>query len=84
MNPTPMPDSPHTSFQVQEYREALEGVLIKGKNGVRLVPELYCVPLEKVSKQGKKEPPPPEKRCLPASGDSCGDEMVKHPGPNQD
>ncbi|KAM3827785.1 phosphorylase b kinase regulatory subunit alpha, skeletal muscle isoform 2-T2 [Vipera latastei] len=37
--------------QVQEYREALEGVLIKGKNGVRLVPELYCVPLEKVEEE---------------------------------
>ncbi|XP_074457792.1 phosphorylase b kinase regulatory subunit alpha, skeletal muscle isoform isoform X5 [Larus michahellis] len=33
--------------QVQEYREALEGVLIKGKNGVRLVPELYSVPPDK-------------------------------------
>ncbi|KAM6427444.1 phosphorylase b kinase regulatory subunit alpha, skeletal muscle isoform 3-T3 [Liasis olivaceus] len=37
--------------QVQEYREALEGVLIKGKNGVRLVPELYSVPLEKVEEE---------------------------------
>lgn len=37
------------SPQVQEYREALEGILIKGKNGVRLVPELYSVPPDKVS-----------------------------------
>ncbi|KAM6252604.1 phosphorylase b kinase regulatory subunit alpha, skeletal muscle isoform 4-T4 [Spheniscus humboldti] len=37
--------------QVQEYREALEGVLIKGKNGVRLVPELYSVPLDKVDEE---------------------------------
>ncbi|KAM9373673.1 phosphorylase b kinase regulatory subunit alpha, skeletal muscle isoform [Phaethornis superciliosus] len=34
--------------QVQEYREALEGVLIKGENGLRLVPELYSVPPDKV------------------------------------
>ncbi|XP_020834597.1 phosphorylase b kinase regulatory subunit alpha, skeletal muscle isoform isoform X2 [Phascolarctos cinereus] len=37
--------------QVQEYREALEGVLIKGKNGVRLLPELYSVPHEKVDEE---------------------------------
>ncbi|XP_062819780.1 phosphorylase b kinase regulatory subunit alpha, skeletal muscle isoform isoform X1 [Anolis carolinensis] len=37
--------------QVQEYREALEGVLVKGKNGLRLVPELYSVPLEKVEEE---------------------------------
>lgn len=41
--------SPFLSPQVEEYREALEGVLIKGKNGVRLVPELYSVPSDKVS-----------------------------------
>lgn len=40
--------SPPLSPQVQEYREALEGVLIKGKNGVRLLPELYSVPPDKV------------------------------------
>lgn len=34
--------------QVQEYREALEGVLIRAKNGIKLVPELYSVPPEKV------------------------------------
>ncbi|XP_071613988.1 phosphorylase b kinase regulatory subunit alpha, skeletal muscle isoform isoform X2 [Heliangelus exortis] len=34
--------------QVQEYREALEGVLIKGENGLRLMPELYSVPPDKV------------------------------------
>ncbi|KAK4810378.1 hypothetical protein QYF61_022081 [Mycteria americana] len=37
--------------QVQEYREALEGVLIKGKNGVHLVPELYSVPPDKVDEE---------------------------------
>eukprot|EP00076_Gallus_gallus_P009472 XP_004940658.3 phosphorylase b kinase regulatory subunit alpha, skeletal muscle isoform isoform X5 [Gallus gallus] len=37
--------------QVQEYREALEGILIKGKNGVRLVPELYSVPPDKVDEE---------------------------------
>ncbi|XP_017295964.1 phosphorylase b kinase regulatory subunit alpha, liver isoform isoform X2 [Kryptolebias marmoratus] len=37
--------------QVQEYREALEGVLIRGKNGIKLVPELYVVPLDKVEEE---------------------------------
>ncbi|XP_038603815.1 phosphorylase b kinase regulatory subunit alpha, skeletal muscle isoform isoform X5 [Tachyglossus aculeatus] len=37
--------------QVQEYREALEGVLIKGKNGLHLLPELYSVPPEKVDEE---------------------------------
>uniref|UniRef100_A0A8D0HHN2 Phosphorylase b kinase regulatory subunit n=1 Tax=Sphenodon punctatus TaxID=8508 RepID=A0A8D0HHN2_SPHPU len=37
--------------QVQEYREALEGVLIKGKNGICLVPELYSVPPGKVDEE---------------------------------
>ncbi|KAM7043194.1 phosphorylase b kinase regulatory subunit alpha, skeletal muscle isoform 2-T2 [Acridotheres tristis] len=37
--------------QVQEYREALEGVLIKGKNGMRLLPELYSVPPDKVDEE---------------------------------
>ncbi|XP_030627255.1 phosphorylase b kinase regulatory subunit alpha, liver isoform isoform X2 [Chanos chanos] len=37
--------------QVQEYREALEGVLIRGKNGIRLVPELYAVPPDKVEEE---------------------------------
>ncbi|NWX56094.1 KPB1 kinase, partial [Promerops cafer] len=37
--------------QVQEYQEALEGVLIKGKNGVRLLPELYSVPPDKVDEE---------------------------------
>ncbi|XP_053328847.1 phosphorylase b kinase regulatory subunit alpha, skeletal muscle isoform isoform X4 [Spea bombifrons] len=39
--------------QVQEYREALEGVLIKGKNGVYLVPELYSVPGDNVDEEYK-------------------------------
>ncbi|XP_075752667.1 phosphorylase b kinase regulatory subunit alpha, skeletal muscle isoform isoform X2 [Pelodiscus sinensis] len=37
--------------QVQEYREALEAVLIKGQNGLRLVPELYSVPANKVDEE---------------------------------
>lgn len=40
---------PFLYVQVQEYREALEEVLIKGKNGVPLLPELYSVPPDKVS-----------------------------------
>ncbi|KFP05649.1 Phosphorylase b kinase regulatory subunit alpha, skeletal muscle isoform, partial [Calypte anna] len=39
--------------QVQEYREALEGVLIKGENGLRLMPELYSVPPDKVEDEYK-------------------------------
>lgn len=34
--------------QVQEYQEALEGILIKQKDGLRLLPELYSVPVDKV------------------------------------
>ncbi|XP_051464101.1 phosphorylase b kinase regulatory subunit alpha, liver isoform isoform X4 [Apus apus] len=34
-------------IQVQEYREALEGILIREKNGIVLMPELYAVPAEK-------------------------------------
>ncbi|XP_057615366.1 phosphorylase b kinase regulatory subunit alpha, skeletal muscle isoform isoform X3 [Chionomys nivalis] len=37
--------------QVQEYREALDAVLIKGKNGVPLLPELYSVPPDKVDEE---------------------------------
>lgn len=37
------------SAQVQEYREALDGILIRGKNGIKLLPELYSVPRDKVS-----------------------------------
>ncbi|XP_065499351.1 phosphorylase b kinase regulatory subunit alpha, skeletal muscle isoform isoform X2 [Caloenas nicobarica] len=37
--------------QVEEYREALEGVLIKGKNGMCLMPELYSVPPDKVDEE---------------------------------
>lgn len=35
-------------YQVQEYREALDGILIKQKDGIRLLPELYSVPGDKV------------------------------------
>ncbi|XP_076145255.1 phosphorylase b kinase regulatory subunit alpha, skeletal muscle isoform [Alosa pseudoharengus] len=37
--------------QVQEYREALDGILIKQKDGIRLVPELYSVPADKVDEE---------------------------------
>ncbi|XP_074523240.1 phosphorylase b kinase regulatory subunit alpha, liver isoform isoform X2 [Halichoeres trimaculatus] len=37
--------------QVQEYREALEGVMIRGKNGIKLLPELYAVPHDKVEEE---------------------------------
>uniref|UniRef100_A0A3P9LFF6 Phosphorylase b kinase regulatory subunit n=1 Tax=Oryzias latipes TaxID=8090 RepID=A0A3P9LFF6_ORYLA len=37
--------------QVQEYREALEGVLLRGKNGIKIVPELYAVPLDKIEEE---------------------------------
>ncbi|XP_047437280.1 phosphorylase b kinase regulatory subunit alpha, liver isoform isoform X2 [Mugil cephalus] len=37
--------------QVQEYREALDEVLIRGKNGIKLVPELYAVTLDKVEEE---------------------------------
>lgn len=37
--------------QVQEYREALETVLIKGKNGIPLLPELYSVPPDMVDEE---------------------------------
>lgn len=37
--------------QVQEYREALETVLIKGKNGIPLLPELYSVPPDRVDEE---------------------------------
>ncbi|XP_021106168.1 phosphorylase b kinase regulatory subunit alpha, skeletal muscle isoform isoform X4 [Heterocephalus glaber] len=37
--------------QVQEYREALAAVLIKGKNGIPLLPELYSVPPDRVDEE---------------------------------
>ncbi|XP_062939115.1 phosphorylase b kinase regulatory subunit alpha, skeletal muscle isoform isoform X3 [Cynocephalus volans] len=37
--------------QVLEYREALEAVLIKGKNGIPLLPELYSVPPDRVDEE---------------------------------
>ena len=37
------------SLQVQEYREALEAIMIKQKDGIRLLPELYSVPPDKVT-----------------------------------
>lgn len=35
-------------LQVQEYREALDAILIKQQDGLRVVPELYSVPADKV------------------------------------
>uniref|UniRef100_A0AAR2LT36 Phosphorylase b kinase regulatory subunit n=1 Tax=Pygocentrus nattereri TaxID=42514 RepID=A0AAR2LT36_PYGNA len=37
--------------QVQEYREALDGILIKQKDGIRLMPELYSVPPDRVDEE---------------------------------
>ncbi|XP_028834843.1 phosphorylase b kinase regulatory subunit alpha, liver isoform-like isoform X2 [Denticeps clupeoides] len=37
--------------QVQEYREALDEVLIRRKNGIHLMPELYSVPIDKVEEE---------------------------------
>lgn len=37
--------------QVEEYREALEGILIRQKNGIKLLPELYSVPHDKVEEE---------------------------------
>uniref|UniRef100_A0A3Q3XA80 Phosphorylase b kinase regulatory subunit n=1 Tax=Mola mola TaxID=94237 RepID=A0A3Q3XA80_MOLML len=37
--------------QVQEYQEALEGILIKQKDGIKLLPELYSVPPDKVEEE---------------------------------
>ncbi|KAM8975758.1 phosphorylase b kinase regulatory subunit alpha, liver isoform 2-T2 [Pelodytes ibericus] len=37
--------------QVQEYREALEGIIIRGKNGIHLIPELYAVPFDKIEEE---------------------------------
>ncbi|KAI1898894.1 hypothetical protein AGOR_G00077100 [Albula goreensis] len=37
--------------QVQEYREALDGILIKQKDGIRLLPELYSVPPSRVEEE---------------------------------
>ncbi|XP_048396982.1 phosphorylase b kinase regulatory subunit alpha, liver isoform-like isoform X2 [Stegostoma tigrinum] len=39
--------------QIEEYREALEEVLMRGQNGVRLIPELYAVPSEKVDEENE-------------------------------
>ncbi|XP_061034013.1 phosphorylase b kinase regulatory subunit alpha, skeletal muscle isoform isoform X5 [Eubalaena glacialis] len=44
-------DGYKTPKEVQEYREALEAVLIKGKNGVPLLPELYSVPPDKIDEE---------------------------------
>ncbi|XP_028935529.1 phosphorylase b kinase regulatory subunit alpha, liver isoform isoform X2 [Ornithorhynchus anatinus] len=41
------------AVQVQEYREALEAILIRGQNGIRLMPELYAVPPGKVDEEYK-------------------------------
>ncbi|XP_027894235.1 phosphorylase b kinase regulatory subunit alpha, skeletal muscle isoform isoform X5 [Xiphophorus couchianus] len=37
--------------QVLEYQEALEAILIKQKDGIRLLPELYSVPPDKVEEE---------------------------------
>uniref|UniRef100_A0A8D0HLL3 Phosphorylase b kinase regulatory subunit n=1 Tax=Sphenodon punctatus TaxID=8508 RepID=A0A8D0HLL3_SPHPU len=40
-------------IQVQEYREALEGIIIRKKNGILLMPELYAVPPDKVDEESE-------------------------------
>ena len=35
--------------QVEEYMEALEEIMIKREDGIRLMPEMYAVPGDKVS-----------------------------------
>ncbi|KAL0969970.1 hypothetical protein UPYG_G00235410 [Umbra pygmaea] len=37
--------------QVDEYREALDAILIKQKDGIRLLPELYSVPPDRVDEE---------------------------------
>uniref|UniRef100_A0A8C8DCA1 Phosphorylase b kinase regulatory subunit n=1 Tax=Oncorhynchus tshawytscha TaxID=74940 RepID=A0A8C8DCA1_ONCTS len=37
--------------QVQEYKDALEAIMIKQKDGLSLVPELYSVPADKVDEE---------------------------------
>ncbi|XP_064413549.1 phosphorylase b kinase regulatory subunit alpha, liver isoform isoform X1 [Latimeria chalumnae] len=39
------------AVQVQEYREALEGILVRGNHGLHLVPEFYTVPADKVDEE---------------------------------
>eukprot|EP00062_Callorhinchus_milii_P000780 gi/632935230/ref/XP_007889305.1/ PREDICTED: phosphorylase b kinase regulatory subunit alpha, skeletal muscle isoform isoform X2 [Callorhinchus milii] len=41
------------TLQVEEYREALERVAIKGENGVSWLPELYTVPEDKMDEEYK-------------------------------
>uniref|UniRef100_A0A4W5KGU8 Phosphorylase b kinase regulatory subunit n=1 Tax=Hucho hucho TaxID=62062 RepID=A0A4W5KGU8_9TELE len=41
--------------QVQEYRDALEGILIKQKDGICLLPELYSVPPDRVRLEDRGE-----------------------------
>ncbi|XP_041051167.1 phosphorylase b kinase regulatory subunit alpha, liver isoform isoform X4 [Carcharodon carcharias] len=37
--------------QVEEYREALDGILVKQEGGIRLLPELYSVPADKTDEE---------------------------------
>ncbi|XP_078403308.1 phosphorylase b kinase regulatory subunit alpha, skeletal muscle isoform isoform X5 [Cetorhinus maximus] len=37
--------------QVEEYREALDGILVKQEGGIRLLPELYGVPADKTDEE---------------------------------
>ncbi|XP_048400399.1 phosphorylase b kinase regulatory subunit alpha, skeletal muscle isoform isoform X3 [Stegostoma tigrinum] len=43
----------NNSEQVEEYREVLDGILVKAEGGIRLVPELYSVPPDKASEECK-------------------------------
>ncbi|XP_020794436.2 phosphorylase b kinase regulatory subunit alpha, liver isoform isoform X1 [Boleophthalmus pectinirostris] len=49
--------------QVEEYREALEGILIRQKNGIKLLPELYSVPHDKVEEE-YRNPHTVDRVCL--------------------
>lgn len=35
-------------FQVEEYRELIEDVIIRSEDGLKMIPELYTVPSDKV------------------------------------
>ena len=36
-------------FQVEEYKEALDEIMLKGEDGLKIMPELYTVTSDKVN-----------------------------------
>ena len=38
----------HAWFQVEEYSDTLDDIMVKRDDGIRVMPELYVVPMEKV------------------------------------